>query len=154
MKTMKIIRLMVMTLLFPGLVMASCTKEDNLTDIQVIEEIESNIRTGTWRIIKFIDSGTDETNQFQGYSFTFSINGVLTAANGVNTYAGTWSITDSNSNDDSPDDLDFNILFNLTNDFEDLNDDWDIITRSPAGIELIDISGGNGGTDYLTFEKN
>jgi hypothetical protein len=40
------------------------------------------------------------------------------------------------------------------NDFEDLNDDWDIISRSSTKIELIDISGGNGGTDYLTFEKN
>ena len=39
------------------------------------------------------------------------------------------------------------------NDFEDLNDDWDIISQSSSKIELIDISGGNGGTDYLTFEK-
>jgi hypothetical protein len=42
----------------------------------------------------------------------------------------------------------------LTNDFEDLNDDWDIISHSPTKIELKDVSGGNGGTDYLTFENN
>jgi hypothetical protein len=54
--------------------------------------------------------------------------------------------------DDSSDDLDFNIFFNVANDFEDLNDDWDIISQSSSKIELIDISGGNGGTDYLTFE--
>lgn len=66
----------------------------------------------------------------------------------------TWSITDRNSNDDSLDDLDFNIYFDLTNNFEDLNDDWDILTQNAAKIELIDVSGGNGGTDYLSFEKN
>ena len=38
--------------------------------------------------------------------------------------------------------------------FEDLNDDWDFISQSSTKIELIDVSGGNGGTDYLTFEKN
>jgi len=65
-------------------------------------------------------------------------------------------VTNSDSNDDSPDDndLDFNINFNLTNNFEDLNDDWDIISQSDTKIELTDVSGGNGGTDFLTFERN
>ncbi|MRR24215.1 hypothetical protein EG830_14685 [bacterium] len=134
--------------------MVSCTKDESLTDNQVIEEIQSNVKAGTWRITQFIDSGTDETNHFQGYNFTFGSNGVLTAANSVSNYTGTWSITDSNSNDDNPADLDFYIFFNLTNDFEDLNDDWDIIARADGRIELKDVSGGNGGTDYLTFEKN
>lgn len=38
--------------------------------------------------------------------------------------------------------------------FEDLNDNWDFVTHSSTKIELIDSSGGNGETDYLTFEKN
>jgi hypothetical protein len=41
-----------------------------------------------------------------------------------------------------------------TNVFEDLNDDWDIVTYTSAKIELISVSGGNGGTDTLTFEMN
>ncbi len=45
------------------------------------------------------------------------------------------------------------ILHLFTTDFEELSDDWDIISHSSTKIELIDISGGNGGTDYLTFEK-
>ena len=118
------------------------------------EQIEDNMNSGNWRITKFIDSGKDETNHFSGYDFVFNENGVLTSSSGTNTYEGSWSISDSNSGDDSPDDLDFNILFNLTNDFEDLNDDWDILTITASKIELEDISGGNGGTDILTFEKN
>jgi hypothetical protein len=131
----------------------SCSNsDDNPTNTQ--DQIQNNIQDGMWRITKFIDSDKNETNHFTGYTFTFNDTGVLNATNGTNTYNGTWSITDSNSNDDSPDDLDFNINFNLTNDFEDLNDDWNIISQSSNKIELIDESGGNGGTDYLTFEKN
>jgi len=50
--------------------------------------------------------------------------------------------------------MDFNLNFNVTNNFQDLNDDWDFISQSETKIELIDISGGGGGTDYLTFVKN
>jgi len=116
--------------------------------------IQDIVQMGTWRITSFIDSGTDETNDFSGYNFTFESSGTLNANNGTNNYNGTWSITGSNSNGDGLDDLEFNINFNLTNDFEDLNDDWDFISQTATKIELIDINGGNNETDYLTFEKN
>ena len=94
-------------------------------------------------------------NVLVGYNFTFNNSGVLNANNGTNNYDGTWSISDSSSNDDnSQDDLDFNINFNITNNFEELNDDWDIISYSSTKIELIDTSDDNSETDYLTFEKN
>lgn len=135
------------------LIVMSCNKDgDNPMNI-TRTTVQSNVQNGTWIITKFIDSGTDETNHYSGYNFTFNYSGVLNANNGTNNYDGTWSITDNKSNDDSQDDLDFNINFNLPNDFEDLNDDWNFISQSSAKIELIDISGGNGGTDYLTFEK-
>jgi hypothetical protein len=138
-----------------SLFLYSCsTNDDNTNNSSTQNLIQSNVESGTWRITSFIDSGIDETNHFTGYNFTFLNSGVLNANNGTNNYDGTWSIRDSNSNDDSLDDLDFNINFNLTNDFEDLNDDWDFISQTSSKIELIDISGGNGGTDYLTFEKN
>jgi hypothetical protein len=133
----------------------SCSyNEEGDPDLPSIQQIEDIMISGNWRISKFIDSGKDETNHFSGYDFVFNGNGVLTSDNGTNTYEGTWSISDSNSSDDSPDDLDFNIQFNLTNDFEDLNDDWDILSVTASKIELVDVSGGNGGTDFLTFEKN
>ena len=77
----------------------------------------------------------------------------MTATNGSNTVTGSWSVTNSSSNDDSSNDLDFNISFASPADFAELTDDWDIITYSSTQIELIDVSGGNGGTDYLTFER-
>lgn len=154
---MKTINLKLIFLFNLGIILPifSCSSDDNNSNNSLIqEEIQSNVESGTWRITSFIDSGTDETNHFTGYNFTFNTSGVLNANNATNNYDGTWSITDSNSNDDSQDDLDFNITFNLTNDFEELNDDWDFISHTSTKIELIDISGGNGGIDYLTFEKN
>lgn len=138
-----------------SLFLNSCSSDDdNSSGGNQIPTIISNVEDGTWRITKFIDSGDNETNHFNGYNFTFNSSGVLSAANGANTYNGTWSVTDSSSSSSSSDDLDFNISFVSPPDFEELSDDWDFISQSSTKIELIDVSGGNGGTDYLTFEKN
>ena len=87
--------------------------------------------------------------------FTFANAGVLTASNGANTYNGTWSVTSDNSGDDSPsNDLDFNIGFSAPSNFAELTEDWNILERTDTKVRLVHVSGGNGGTDYLTFEKN
>jgi hypothetical protein len=134
--------------------MTSCSNSnDDSADLQQTV-VENTVQSGQWRITSFIDSGKDETSDFSGFSFNFESNGALTSTNGNTTYSGTWSVTDHNSNDDNPDsDLDFNILFNLNNQFEDISEDWHIVSQSSTRIELIHISGGNGGTDNLIFEK-
>lgn len=78
----------------------------------------------------------------------------MNASNGSTTISRTWSVTDSNSNDDKPSDMHFNLNFNTNGNFKELNDDWEIVSQSSTKIELTDVSGGNGGTDYLTFTKN
>jgi len=135
---------------------SSCSSDDdNTNDSNSNQDIvENTVESGTWRITKFIDSGDDETSDYNGYTFTFNSDNTLVAVNGTNTHNGTWSITDSNSGDDSLDDLHFNIFFASPADFEELTDDWDMLSRTDTKIELVDISDGNGGTDYLTFEKN
>ncbi|MAP55466.1 MAG: hypothetical protein CL605_11245 [Altibacter sp.] len=114
-------------------------------------------RNGTWEITYFYDTDQEETGNFSGYSFSFNENGSLVAVNGSTTVTGTWSVTNSsNSSDDdgsNDDDDDFNIFFASPREFEELSDDWDIISVTETKIELIDVSGGNGGTDYLTFER-
>lgn len=131
-------------------ILASCKNDNDNAQ----ERIENNVASGTWRITEFIDSGDPETHHFTGFNFDFDESGVVTASNGTLTYTGTWSITDSNSDDDGLDDLDFNLSFPQTNEFQDLNDDWDILSESSTQIELTDVSGGGGGTDFLTFGKN
>ena len=138
----------------------ACTSdsEENSSNnnVAAIEALENNVELETWIVTYFFDTDQDETSNYNGYDFTFESNGVLTATNGANTFNGTWSVTDSSNSDDSSgeDDIDFNIFFASPPDFEELSDDWDIIQSTSSKIELIHVSGGNGGTDYLTFEKN
>lgn len=114
---------------------------------------------GTWIVGSYINDGDDETADFATFRLNFLESGVLNAtdllSSNSNPYAGSWSITDASSNDDDDNlsDLDFNINFNVSNKLDDLSDDWDIISYTETEIKLIDVSGGNGGTDYLTLTK-
>lgn len=152
------------TKLFYGLLLAmsfslmsfTCSDDDdgnNQDNSQEIAEIEADIQAGTWVVTSYIDSGDNETNDFSGYGFTFGNDGVLTASNGTTTYNGTWSVTNSSS---SSNDIDFNIFFPVPDDhdFEDLNDDWDVISHSNTMVSLRDVSGGDGSVDTLVFERN
>ena len=164
MKTAKLSFVFFMSLIV-SLVSFSCSSDDDAmsptnpvlnVDQQTIAEVKTNVQIGTWRITKYMEEDRDETDHFTGFDFAFEANGTLTASDGIDTFLGTWSITDSDFSDDdeNDDDLDFRINFNLANDFESLNEDWHFVSRSSTKIELIDISGGDGGTDLLTFEKN
>tara|TARA_Y100000034_G_scaffold111271_2_gene144191 strand:+ start:37254 stop:37715 length:462 start_codon:yes stop_codon:yes gene_type:complete len=145
-----------LVMLLSAILFSACSSDDDSSsdNSQQIAQVEGIVEASTWRITNFNDSGQDETSDFTGYSFTFASNGTLTASNGTTTLDGTWSITNDSSSSSS-NDIEFNIFFPVpdTNDFEDLNDDWDIVSTSATKIELIDDSDG-GSTDRLTFEKN
>ena len=154
---MKILKLIpVLICMFMLNVASMCSSDDNNSNSAADPTpVINTVNQGTWKITLYNDSGTIKTSNFTGYNFTFGSGSVLIATNGSNTYNGTWSVTSSNSNDDNPNnDLDFNIGFTTPANFADLSDDWDIVTYTSTKIQLIDVSGGNGGTDYLTFEKN
>lgn len=139
------------------LLSTTCSSDDDNSPIDntaQIDDISDTAESGNWIITYFYDTDSDETSDYNGYTFTFENSGTLTATNGTNTYSGLWSVTNSNSNDDSSNDIDFNIFFASPPDFEELSDDWEIITYNASKIELTDVSGGNGGIDFLTFEKN
>jgi hypothetical protein len=138
---------------------ASCSKDDNAAtaEMRPIDSaaVKTAVTEGEWRISYYFDTDTEETSDFMGFVFTFNADGTLNATDGNTALSGAWSITDSdNDTDDTMDDYtEFNILFSSPPKFADLSDDWEIKSYSANKIELIDVSGGNGGTDYLTFEK-
>ena len=156
MKKFKIISAFMFLLLLN--IVSSCSDEDDTTVVNNSVDptpVINVVNNGTWRITLFNDSGVDETLNFTDYDFSFGASNILSATNGTNTYSGTWSVTSDNSLDDSPsNDLDFNIAFSAPANFAELTEDWNIISYTATKIELIHVSGGNGGTDYITFEKN
>lgn len=106
------------------------------------------ITAGTWRITSFLDSGNDRTSRFSGYNFDFKSKGELTASNGSNSIIGTWK----NVIEDSKEKLIFEM--GTISPFNQLNEDWYIVEKTSTKIKLEDTSGGNGGADIVTFEKN
>ena len=152
----KLILIPALFCLFMLNVASMCSNDDNNSNPPADPTpVINTVNQGTWRVTLYNDSGTIKTSNFTGYNFTFATGSALTASNGSNTYNGTWSVTSGDSNDDNPiNDLDFNIGFTTPANFADLTDDWDIVTYTASKIELRDVSGGNGGTDLLTFEKN
>ncbi|QNJ98083.1 hypothetical protein [Constantimarinum furrinae] len=143
------------------LVVACSTDDSSNPNSASADQIAETAMSGSWEITYFYDSDKVETGDFSGFSFTFHDDGSLVAVNGNTTVTGTWSVSNSSSSSSDDDgssnssSADFNIFFPVpeSNKFEDLNDDWDIISVSQNEIKLIDVSGGNGGTDYLTFTK-
>jgi len=124
-------------------VFTACKKENS--DPTPAEAFET-ISKGEWQVQYFFDDN-DETYKFQGYVFTFNSNGTVTAVNGTETVNGTWTT----SIDDSQTKLYLN--FNNSALFDELNDDWHVKELSATKIVTDDVSGGNGETDYLTFQK-
>lgn len=136
---------------------SSCEKDENTLEVTTadIPEITSIINSGEWMITYYFDSVKDETSDYQNYVFTFGSDGSLTASNSSTAISGVWSITDSDgsTDDNSAEDVDFNIGFSAPEIFQELSDDWEILRYSNNKIELTDVSGGDGSRDILTFTK-
>lgn len=127
---------------------SSCKKDDNSSSNNTATVLNSTITQGGWRVTSYIDSGNNETSHYTGYAFTFQSGGVVTATKSGSTVNGTWS----SGNDDST--LKLVLNFGTIDPFRELNDDWHVVQQTSTMIKLEDVSGGNGGIDYLTFEKN
>jgi hypothetical protein len=160
---MKIKSLVLPVVLFLSVLFISCEKSDDLDDnftAADVNEIKSSIASGSWSVALFEEDGIDQTSNFNGYGFEFLSEGSINVSNGSNSFSGAWSITsdssssdDDSSDDDSSDDVDFNIFFSSPSDFQEISEDWDIISYSNSRIELRDVSGGDGSIDRLIFEK-
>ena len=135
MRTFGIIALTVLTL-------TGCKK-------QIINDVDASIVQGEWKITFFQEDLNNETSDFTDYRFVFNENGTVAVHPGALTvvYSGTWDM----KRDDNH--VDFMLDFGTQELLEELNDDWEIESNSETKLELKDISGGDGSTDWLTFEK-
>lgn len=126
--------------------MCSSNDDDNSPSTSTVT---GNVTSGTWRVTLFKEDNTDQTSHFNGYNFTINSNGTLETTNGSVTKNGTWSTySDSGSTK-------FEIAFPDTDGpFEEITEDWRVLSSSAAKLELKHVSGGDGSIDYLTFQKN
>lgn len=119
---------------------ADCDDDDDVD----IEEFTQILTDGVWYVTTYFDD-TDQTGLFSGYEFEFNSDETATATNTSGTVAGTWGLIG--------DDPDLDLFFGNNPPFDEIDDDWDIIEYNAEIIRLKDVSGGDGSTDYLTFER-
>ena len=128
------------------LLLLSCTR--NADPVNSNNTISSSNLDGNWRVTLFSERGIDETNDFNGFVFTFNSNGSLTATRNAIVQNGTWSIT-SNSRKFN---IDLGPKTDANKPLGELTDDWHVISSSATEIKLTDDN--TASNEYLTFTKN
>ena len=139
----------ILLVFFSGLFLFStCKKEDAVAPVITLNAVNTTIVASTWRVTYYYDHSFDATASFSGYAFTFGTNGTVTATKGSTTATGTWT----SGNDDSQ--VKFVLSFVSPASFTEISNDWHVIERTDTKIRLQEISGGGGGTEMITFERN
>lgn len=119
-----------------------CGDDDDTND----SELTTILLDGEWIVAFFEEDGDDLTALYEAFVFDFQENNEVIADNG-SIVVGTWNAF----NNDQEINLDFGVSNNL---LEELNDDdWEVVQIEIDRVELIDVSGGGGGTDIVVFEK-
>lgn len=132
----------------------SCSKDDdnnnnNNNSTITAANLATTVSAGTWRITYYFDTDHEETTNYAGYSFTFAGNNVVTASKpGATPVTGSWTT----GLDDSK--VKLILAFATPAGFSEISDDWHVTERTDTRIKLQDVSGGNGGIDYLYLERN
>jgi hypothetical protein len=140
---MKTIKILALGLLMVSTIVA-CKKDDKISP----SNSSAVLQDGSWKVALFSEDGVNETSYFTGYSFDFMEGGIVKATSGSNTVNGTWGTREDSGK------TKLNLNFDDVNNFDELDEDWEILTQNSSKIELKHVSGGNGTTDLLTFEKN
>ncbi|WP_347372748.1 hypothetical protein [Aequorivita sp. Q41] len=137
-------------LLFTAFAFIACSSDDDAGDANTNEfqQIETTLPQGEWKITRLIDGDSDHTSDFNSFTFTFKEDGTVNATNDLYTEPGTWAYDNSSNSGEE-----LVLQFSETEPFDEINDDWDIVSISSSKIELTDISGGDGDVELLTFTK-
>jgi hypothetical protein len=129
--------------------MTSCSSDDDASNNPSINQVNANVSSGTWRVILFSEDGVNHTSDFAGYNFLFASNNLMSAENESTTVEGTWITGTDDSNPKMI--LSFDVF---AGPFEEISEDWRILSSTSTKLELRHVSGGDGSIDLLTFQKN
>jgi len=116
--------------------LASCSKSND-NNPGTTNNTQTDQVSGNWTVTYYLDSGKDETSDYNGYNFDFKAGDVLQAANGSNTFTGSWRIGDRSSDDDNSSSK-LVIMITGNKAMDDLQDDWLIVKITDTEIWLKD----------------
>ena len=108
----------------------------------------SNVLTnGTWYVSYFYGDYSDQTYYFNGYNFSYNVNGECTAIKNSTTIYGDWDIHNENNYQK----LDFHFDGDI---LDELEEDWKVLEFTATSIRLKHESDGGSDNHYLNFTKN
>ena len=143
---MKKIQLILPMLMLLFTVACSDNSNDDDTSNITQTQLQTTVSGKTWVITSYVDDGNNQTSNFSGYDFTFNSDGSASATNGTTTVNGTWSYGSDNSTPK------FILYFGMSSPFDELDEDWKIVSLTTSKISLDNISGGDGSLSTLVFE--
>jgi hypothetical protein len=85
---------------------------------------------GVWKVTYYIDSGKDETSDFNGYTIDFQAGGKFIAKFSGRTETGTWNENSSSKKLD--------IKISGEKKLDDISDDWLILEKTGTSMKLRD----------------
>jgi hypothetical protein len=112
-----------------------------------VQLLIDTLSDGQWFVAQYLDDGNDETGNYNGYTLVFDSSGVVEASNGSTQINGTWLVALDGGQ------LELTLDFGAQIPFDEISDDWDVLSFTNSVVDLEDVSGGGGGTDNLRFEK-
>lgn len=122
---------------------SDCSGGGGIDDTALVQALTS----GVWYITYFFDD-TDQSTDFTDFEFDFASDGTATATDLSGTTNGSWS---TSAGDETP--LELNLNFGTSIPLDEIAEDWDVLEVTNDIIRLKDLSGGDGSTDFLTFER-
>ncbi len=137
-------------ILFAVIALAACSSKDDPGNANTneFEQIKTTLPQGEWKVTNLTDGQSDHTADFESFIFTFNEDGTVAATNDLFTEAGTWAYNNTSSSAEK-----LVLQFSESTPFDEINDDWNIVSVNNSKIELSDVSGGNGDVKLLTFTK-
>jgi hypothetical protein len=105
-------------------------------------DLQTNLTSKNWKINMFIEDFDNETNDFNGYYFSFTNDGNVSATRGDTTRTGTWrTFTDDGETE-------LWMSFPYSGYFSELSDDWYLRINSTDQVRL---EGSNPNKDVLVL---
>ena len=149
-----------------SVILFSCESDDqsplaNGYDSLDVISAQASVQDGQWRVSEFRDDDDDneyQTIDFEGYTFDFGADGLVTATIGDQVFTGIWRIEledddDDDDDDDDRDEMEFELKFDIDNGpLEEISEDWDVLEYSDTLIRLGD-EDDDDDDELLTFEK-
>jgi hypothetical protein len=133
-KSFNLVLALVLVIFFTTLQSSSCSKSDDIATV-------NSAIPGTWHVSLYWDV-KDETSKFNGYSFSFTSGGLVTATNGGTTVNGTWSESSSR----------FTISFSAGGALGNASKSWLKELKTATNINLKDDSPSS--TEKIQFTAN